>query len=70
MLVLNGILGISMLVGAFKFKEQVFQVKSVTIALVGLVSIWYLHWYCQISPQVLPVLHTALLSLLPLVFAV
>lgn len=39
MLILNGILGISMLVGAFKFKEQVFEVKSVTIALVGLVSI-------------------------------
>ena len=39
MLILNGILGISMLVGALKFKEQVFQVKSVTIALVGLVSI-------------------------------
>jgi Ca2+:H+ antiporter len=39
MLILNGILGISMLVGALKFKEQVFEVKSVTIALVGLVSI-------------------------------
>jgi Ca2+:H+ antiporter len=39
MLILNGILGISMLVGALKFKEQFFQVKSVTIALVGLVSI-------------------------------
>ena len=39
MLILNGILGISMLVGALKFKEQLFEVKSVTIALVGLVSI-------------------------------
>ena len=39
MIILNGILGISMLVGALKFKEQVFEVKSVTIALVGLVSI-------------------------------
>jgi Ca2+:H+ antiporter len=39
MLILNGILGISMLVGTLKFKEQVFKTKSVTIALVGLVSI-------------------------------
>lgn len=39
MLILNGILGISMLVGTLKFKEQLFEVKSVTIALVGLVSI-------------------------------
>ncbi len=39
MLILNGILGISMLVGALKFKEQVFEVRSVTIALVSLVSI-------------------------------
>lgn len=39
MLILNGILGISMLVGAAKFKEQFFETKSVTIALVGLVSI-------------------------------
>lgn len=39
MLILNGILGISMFVGARKFKEQIFQVKSVTIALVSLVSI-------------------------------
>lgn len=39
MLILNGILGISMLVGAVKFKEQSFETKSVTIALVSLVSI-------------------------------
>jgi Ca2+:H+ antiporter len=39
MLILNGILGFSMLVGATKFKEQVFETKSVTIALVSLVSI-------------------------------
>lgn len=39
MLILNGILGISMIVGAIKFKEQIFETKSVTIALVGLVSI-------------------------------
>lgn len=39
MLILNGILGISMLVGAIKFKEQVFESKSVTLALVSLVSI-------------------------------
>jgi Ca2+:H+ antiporter len=39
MLILNGILGISMLVGALKFKEQIFETKSVTIALVSLVSI-------------------------------
>jgi Ca2+:H+ antiporter len=39
MLILNGILGISMLVGALQFKEQVFETKSVTIALVSLVSI-------------------------------
>jgi Ca2+:H+ antiporter len=39
MLILNGILGISMLVGTIKFKEQIFETKSVTIALVGLVSI-------------------------------
>jgi Ca2+:H+ antiporter len=39
MLILNGILGISMLVGAAKFKEQTFETKSVTIALVSLVSI-------------------------------
>lgn len=39
MLILNGILGISMLVGAIKFNEQVFETKSVTIALVSLVSI-------------------------------
>jgi Ca2+:H+ antiporter len=39
MLILNGILGISMLVGAIKYKEQTFEAKSVTIALVSLVSI-------------------------------
>lgn len=39
MLILNGILGISMLVGTLRFKEQVFEVKSVTLALVGLVAI-------------------------------
>ncbi len=39
MLILNGILGISMLIGALKYKEQVFETKSVTIALVSLVSI-------------------------------
>lgn len=39
MLILNGILGVSMLLGAIKFKEQVFESKSVTIALVSLVSI-------------------------------
>jgi Ca2+:H+ antiporter len=39
MLILNGILGMSMLVGALKYKEQTFQNKSVTIALVSLVSI-------------------------------
>lgn len=39
MIILNGILGISMLVGALKFKEQSFETKSVTIALVSLVSI-------------------------------
>ncbi|RYZ54606.1 MAG: ionic transporter y4hA [Sphingobacteriales bacterium] len=39
MLILNGILGISMLVGALKFKEQIFETKSVTIALVSLVAI-------------------------------
>jgi Ca2+:H+ antiporter len=39
MLILNGILGISMVVGAFKYKEQTFEIKSVTIALVGLVAI-------------------------------
>lgn len=39
MLILNGILGISMLVGSLKFKEQAFETKSVTIALVSLVSI-------------------------------
>ncbi len=39
MLILNGILGISMLIGAIKFKEQIFESKSVTIALVSLVSI-------------------------------
>jgi len=39
MLILNGILGISILVGALKYKEQTFETKSVTIALVGLVAI-------------------------------
>ncbi|MBD0367653.1 MAG: ionic transporter y4hA [Flavisolibacter sp.] len=39
MLILNGILGISMVVGALKYKEQTFETKSVTIALVGLVAI-------------------------------
>lgn len=39
MLILNGILGVSMLVGATKYKEQNFETKSVTIALVSLVSI-------------------------------
>lgn len=39
MLILNGILGVSMMIGALKFKEQIFEVKSVTIALVGLVAI-------------------------------
>jgi len=39
MLILNGILGISMLFGALQFKEQAFETKSVTIALVSLVSI-------------------------------
>ncbi|MCE6992505.1 calcium:proton antiporter [Dyadobacter sp. CY323] len=39
MLILNGILGISMFVGAIKYKEQSFETKSVTIALVSLVSI-------------------------------
>jgi len=39
MLILNGILGVSMLIGALKFKEQSFEPKSVTIALVALVSI-------------------------------
>ncbi|WP_031529835.1 calcium:proton antiporter [Dyadobacter crusticola] len=39
MIILNGILGISMFVGALKFKEQSFETKSVTIALVSLVSI-------------------------------
>ena len=39
MLILNGILGVSMLVGALKYKEQEFETKSVTIALVALVSI-------------------------------
>src|SRR6187397_2272269 len=29
MLIMNGILGISMLAGSFKFKEQVFETKSV-----------------------------------------
>lgn len=39
MLILNGILGISMVVGALKHKEQNFESKSVTIALVALVAI-------------------------------
>jgi Ca2+:H+ antiporter len=39
MIILNGILGISMFVGAIKYKEQSFETKSVTIALVSLVSI-------------------------------
>lgn len=39
MLILNGILGMSMFLGALKFKEQSFETKSVTIALVSLVSI-------------------------------
>jgi len=39
MLILNGILGISMLIGALQYKEQIFETKSVTIALVSLVSI-------------------------------
>lgn len=39
MLIMNGILGISMLIGALKFREQMFETKSVTIALVSLVSI-------------------------------
>lgn len=39
MIILNGILGISMFVGALKFEEQSFETKSVTIALVSLVSI-------------------------------
>lgn len=39
MLILNGLLGISMLVGSIKYKEQTFESKSVTIALVSLVSI-------------------------------
>ena len=39
MLILNGILGISMVVGALKYKEQTFETKSVTIPLVALVSI-------------------------------
>lgn len=39
MLILNGLLGISMMVGTIKYKEQTFQPKSVTIALVSLVSI-------------------------------
>lgn len=39
MLILNGILGLSMLAGSIKFKEQTFESKSVTIALVSLVSI-------------------------------
>src|SRR3954453_539520 len=37
--ILNGILGISMLIGTLQFKEQTFETKSVTIALVSLVSI-------------------------------
>lgn len=39
MLILNGLLGISMLVGSLKYKEQSFETKSVTIPLVSLVSI-------------------------------
>jgi len=39
MLIFNGILGISMLVGALKYREQTFETKSVTIPLVALVSI-------------------------------
>lgn len=39
MLILNGIIGISMVVGALKYKEQTFETKSATIPLVGLVSI-------------------------------
>ena len=39
MLIFNGILGISMLVGALRYKEQTFETKSVTIPLVALVSI-------------------------------
>ncbi len=39
MLIFNGVLGVSMLVGALKFKEQTFETKSVTIPLVALVSI-------------------------------
>lgn len=39
MIILNGILGLSMLAGGIRFKEQVFETKSVTLALVGLVSI-------------------------------
>lgn len=39
MIILNGILGISMLVGAIKYREQTFESKSVTIALVSLISI-------------------------------
>ncbi len=39
MLILNGILGASMLVGAIKYREQIFQTKSVTLALVALVAI-------------------------------
>lgn len=39
MLILNGLLGASMLVGSVRFKEQSFDTKSVTIALVSLVSI-------------------------------
>lgn len=48
MLILNGILGISMLAGALKFKEQVFEIKSVTIALVSLVSIMV---FCLVLPN-------------------
>ena len=39
MLILNGLLGISMLIGAIKFKEQNFETKSVTLPLVALISI-------------------------------
>lgn len=39
MLILNGIIGSCLLIGALKYKEQTFSINSVTIGLVALISI-------------------------------
>ena len=39
MIILNAIIGVCLLVGSFKYKEQFFEIKSVNTALVSLISI-------------------------------